>query len=1127
MKKFLNLVCLLWKQHRKKWIIMRNTVLILLLSAIQVFATDSYAQTKRISLAMNDATIKEVLVAIEKQSEFYFLYNSELIDVTKKVNLSIEEEKVDEILTRLFSSKEVDFLIRDRYIVLTPVGGNAELMLAQQQRSVFGTVTDESGRPLPGVTVVVKGTTQGTVTNADGDYLLSNIPEDATLVFSFVGMRTKEVEVGNQTEIKVTMVVDTIGIEEVVAIGYGTIKKSDLTGAVASVKGESIAQRQVTQVSGALQGAVAGVTVTRVGNAPGAGATIRIRGITTIGDSNPLIIVDGVPMDNINDINPNDIEDISVLKDAASSAIYGSRAAAGVILVTTKRAKEGQLTLKYNANFGFESPTILPEFVDAVRYMELHNEKVWNDNNNTGDEYPSYPKDVIDNYASLHAQNPDLYPNTDWMGLILKDNAPKQSHVINISAGSKNIRTNASLAYDKIDALYDGRTYERLTARFNNDITINKFLTASFDFFAKRSISRQPAADPMKNLFNLPGIFAAMWQDGRVAEGKSGDNPYGIIKHGGFGNDWYNQVGGKASIDFIPVKGLKLTAVVSPTLNYQKGKKFEIRVPYYDAEDPTLYMGVLQSPEGGWSKTTKLTENRNDNYRVTTQFLANYQKSFGSHNFTLLGGYENFYAFNENTSASRDQYDLTSFPYLNLGPLEYRDNSGGAWENAYRSWFGRVMYNYENKYYLQGNVRFDASSRFHEDYRWGSFPSFSAGWVISEESFMQDESWLSFLKLRASWGALGNERIGNYPYQSTIAFNNALFYQGNSVVSAQTAAQIQYAIQNISWEKTESYDLGFDAYLFDSRLRLTGDYYQKSTRDMLLPLEIPDYIGFDNPDQNTGKMNTRGWDAEIGWNDKVGEVNYSVAFNVSDFKSVMGDLGGIEFLGNQVKFEGSEFNEWYGYKSDGLFQTQEEVDNSATINNNIGPGDIKFLDISGPDGNPDDKITPEYDRTLLGGSLPHYIFGANLSLVYKGFDFSMVFQGVAKQNSLLERKMVFRNADWGNFSSILEDKYWSVYNTDAQNQKAEYPRLTDKSPNYSMSDYWLINGGYIRLKNVTLGYQIPSRLTQKINIDGIRIYTSATDLFVIDKFPKGWDPEVSTSSYPITSTYIFGITLNF
>jgi len=1108
---------------KKIWLIMKLNIILILFTVLQVSASVS-AQSTRLDLKMKNATISQVFDEIERQSEVYFFYNKNQIDETKTISVDYRNKTIDEILKSMVSDLNLTYEIVGKNIIIK--SSNSSVNGVQQPGSkVKGTVKNASGESLPGVSVIVKGTTNGTISDADGNYNLTNVPTEGTLVFSFVGMKTQEAPVVGKATLNVVLEDETIGIEEVVAIGYGTVKKSDLTGAVGSVQGETISERQTTMLSQALQGTTSGVMVTRNNNAPGSTATIRIRGITTIGDSNPLIIVDGVPIDNINDINPNDVESMSVLKDAASASIYGSRAAAGVILITTKRAKSGDVSLTYNMEYGMEKPTALPEYVDVKRYMQMTNELRWNDNNNNANEYPLYAKDVIDNYTTLNAENPNKYPNTDWVGLMLNDYAPRQTHTLGITAGTKAIRTKASLAYDKTDGLFDGKSYERITARFNNDVTITKNLAASFDLFFKRSITNNPQIDPMYNTLISPPVYAAKWADGRVAEGKTGANIWGMTKFGGYNNGWYNQLGGKMSLDYTPLEGLKLSAVISPTLGFDKVKNFRLRVPYYAADDPTLLAGTLEG-----CTQTDLYETRNDNYRVTSQLLANYMKSFGSHNLNAMVGYENFYAFNENLGASRQKYELTNYPYLDLGPLDFRGNNGSAYENAYRSYFGRLMYNYQNKYFLQGNVRYDGSSRFAEDYRWGTFPSFSAGWVLTEENFMKDIPWLSFLKVRGSWGSLGNERIGNYPYQATIAFSNALFYQGSNVAAAQTAAQTAYAIQDISWETTESIDFGIDANLFDNRLRFTGDYYEKTTKDMLLQLEIPDYIGFDNPDQNTGKMYTKGWEAELGWSDKIGEVGYSISGNISDFQSEMGDLGGTEFIGNQIKKKGSEFNEWYGYLSDGLFQTADDLAASAKLGSNQKVGDVKYKDLSGPDGIPDGKISPEYDRVLLGGSLPRYMYGANLKLNYKNFDLSIVLQGVGHQNTRLSGIMITPlTANWGHMPKIIDGTSWSKYNTDEQNLAAKYPRLTytNQGVNYAMSDYWLINGGYLRLKNITLGYNLPTSLIQKINLQRVRIYGSASDIFTIDNYPKGWDPEVAESGYPITSSYIFGLSVTF
>jgi TonB-linked SusC/RagA family outer membrane protein len=1009
--------------------------------------------------------------------------------------------------------------------------GMLSINLMAQNVTVSGSVKNASGETVPGVTVIVKGTTNGTVTDPNGNYSLANVPLGTTLIFSFVGMKTQEIKVAGKTTINLTMEEQTIGLDEVVAIGYGSVRKKDLTGSVAIVGGNDLADRKTITVSQALQGAMSGVTVTRTGAGPGDGASVQIRGVTTIGNSNPLVIIDGIP-GSLSSINPNDIDNLSVLKDAASASIYGSKAAAGVILITTKRAKSGQLSLNYNYEYGVDSPTSLPQHISAVPYMKMVNELVWNDANNTGSEYPTHSKELIENYASLHAENPDRYPDTDWRTYV-NNYAPRQSHLLSITAGENHVLTQASISYDKVEALTNGRSYQRIIARVNNDVTISKKLIAHIDFqYLNGYNQRESSGSLSAGMLTREPTMAAFWSDGRVADARNGASPWALLLRGGTNNAWSDEISGKISLDFSPIKGLKISGIFAPTYNFYKNKVHVLQTTMSAWNDPTLITGFVRGAE-----TTKLNEYRNDGKTFTTQFLADYSKTLGDHSINLLAGSENYYSFSENLSASRDQYTLSTFPYLDLGPLDYRDNSGSAVEYASRSYFGRVMYNYKNRYLFQANARYDGSSRFYKDYRWGLFPSFSTGWVMSEESFMKGIPVLSFLKLRASWGSLGNERIGNYPYQSTIAFSNALFFQGTNVVSSQTAYIPKYAIQDISWETTESLDFGLDANFFDNKLQVTADYFNKTTKDMLLALQIPIYIGLSNPNQNTGKMKTNGWEFEIRYNNKIGDLHYSVSGNLFDSKSIMGDLGGTEFIGDQVKYKGSEFNEWYGYVSEGLYQTQEEVNNSAKLNSRVKPGDIKYKDISGPNGVPDGIISSTYDRVLLGGSLPRYQYGGNIRLDFKNFDFSLIFQGIGKQNSYLSPTMVqpLIGGVEGVPSFVLRN-YWSKYNTEEQNKKVFYPRLSEigsgaqntaNGNNYVMSDYWVFNGRYFRLKNIVLGYSLPKKLVKGWGIQSIRVYGNLSDLFSIDKFPKGWDPETSSSGYFITKSYIFGISVKF
>ena len=1030
-------------------------------------------------------------------------------------------------MTNLFSTKQVR-----RFILVLCTLCAFPVIASAQALPVSGVVSDENGAPLLGVTVFEKDGRNGTATNTEGRYSM-NVKKGVTLVFSYIGYETYECPYNGETTLNVTLKPDAKLMDEVVVIGYGAVKKKDLTGSVSAIKGDDLVARQTTTLSTALQGSVSGLLVTRDSGAPGASGTIKVRGITTMGDNNPLIIVDGSPCDNIDYVNANDVESVSVLKDAAAASIYGSKAAAGVILITTKRGAKERTNLTYNGEVGWEVPTMQPDMVGVTRYMEMYNELLYNDNPAAG-FFQQYSSDQVKNWISYNKTNPNQYPLTDWKSLIMKDSALKHKHNVSISGGTDLVRTKVSFSYDDVDGLYGERKYQRMMLRANNDATIVKDkLFATVDINIRRGKNITPNFSPFDMMRKMPAIYAATWDDGRIAEGKSGANPYGLLVGGGNAKAWSTQVGGRASLEYKPVKGLSIQAVVSPFINYSKTKTFSPAVWYTLADDPETIGGYLDSGSS-WS-TNKLTEQRNDDYNVTSQVIANYIASFGrngNHNLNVMVGYENYLMKSESLSAARDNFEFTQYPYLNVGSEDYQTNSGTGTEYTSNSVFGRIMYDYDGRYLLQANVRHDGSSRFAKKYRWGTFPSFSAGWVVTREKFMEGtESWLDFMKVRASWGMLGNERIGSnyFPYLALMTFNDVLFYdKDGNVVSDKSAAQRALAVEDITWETTTSTDIGVDLGLFRNRLSVNFDYYWKETKDMLLTINIPYIMGYNNPSSNAGTMKTNGYDIEVGWRDQVGDFSYGVSVNFSDFKSKVTDMNGSEQInGSRINRPGCYFNEWYGYVSDGIYQTQEEVDNSATYNASVKVGDIRYKDISGPDGVPDGKINSD-DKVPLGNSLPRWQYGGTVNLGWKGIDFSMAFQGIGRRTSYMATEMVQPIRDnYGNIPAIIDGKYWSPFNTDEQNRNAKYPRLsnTGKSNNYQTSDFWLFNGGYFRLKNVTLGYTLPRKWTQKIRMSNVRLYVSASDLFCISDYPKGWDPEMGVTSYPITTSILVGLSL--
>lgn len=1011
-------------------------------------------------------------------------------------------------------------------IVLLLIGFGSAL---GQTRALTGKVTDEAAKDLPGVSVIIKGTQRGTTTDANGEYKLA-IPEqgEVTITFSFVGYQSQDVQLGARSTLDIALTPEDKTLSEVVVVGYGTQRKKDLTGAISSIGARDVAGRQTIQVSDALQGSIAGVSVTRSSGAPGTGSNILIRGITTIGTNSPLVIVDGVPVSSIDNVNPGDVENITVLKDAASASIYGSRGAAGVILVTTKRAKSGQGSLEYTYEYGVQRATAMPEYVGVQDYMRYFNEQSTNDGASTG----PFAQNLINSYLDSNRVSPDRFPNTDWQkALMSRENAPRQRHDLVFTMGTGKVKTKASLGYSSAGAFYDNRSYDRYLFRVNNDLQVNDKIGVNLDVFYKRTADKGNANELPSNGFNpiyegrvMPPIYDDVYSDGRMAFGKDGRNPLAKVRNGGFTRSLANQIGGRMSLNYKPVDGLTVTALIAPVFDLDKNKYFSKQIRYTNP-DGTPSTVVNQA-------RTVLNEGRSEALSINGQLLANYVKVFGgAHTIDILAGFEENYRSLETLTASRSGFALTDFPYLNSGSTELRDNAGSANESGLHSFFGRLQYNYKSKYFIQGNLRSDLSSRFASAYRRAVYPSVSAGWTISEEAFLKDNPWLSFLKVRGSWGQAGNERLldkdnnpAYYPYLATIDFTTALFYQNGGVIPLTGGGQQVYAVENISWETSKTLDFGIDAAFLKDRLTVAADYYKKTTTDILLPLDIPLYMGYDKPNQNAGTLNVRGWELEAAWRDRVGKLGYSIAANLSDAKSTVGDLKGTEFRGDQIIRNGSEYNEWFGYLSSGLFQSQDQITGAPVLNVTTKPGDVRYVDV-----NNDGKITTD-DKVLLGGALPRYLYGGNLRADYEGFDFGITFQGVAKKLSRLNTDAVQPFAEaFGNMPSDMVGNFWSLNNTPEQNLAASYPRLsrTSNTANYSLSDYWLIKGGYFRVKNITLGYTLRQDLMKKTGFQSLRFYVSANDVLSFSKFPKYLDPESASYAYPIVTTLMAGATIRF
>ena len=990
-----------------------------------------------------------------------------------------------------------------------------------QSGSVTGVVKDNNGIPMPGVTVVVKGTTLGTVTDAYGEFAL-NVPEtNRILLFSFIGFESQEVDVTGSNSIEIQLKISTIGLDEVVAVGYGTQKKVNLTGSVETIGGEELAAKPVIMTSMALQGVASGVTVTQSSGKPGGdGGTIRIRGIGTLGDSNPLVLVDGVE-GNINGVDPNDIESISVLKDAASAAIYGSRAANGVILITTKRAKQGDVKVNYKGYAGWQEFTGLPKYASGYDYMLKNNEAMIN-----AGKTPIWTDDYIQQYQSNSGLYSREYPDVDWQELFYSGSGLQQHHNFTVSGGGEKLHSMLSLSYMDQEGIIPGFNYTRYSVRLNNDYKVSDKIQVKMDLHGRFSPTEEPSqgeGNISQTVQRLPALMAVYTPGGKYSTNfMNYGNPLALLLDAGNRYSDYYTITGRFVANVQPIEGMDIELAYSPDIGMSFTKSSATPTAMYESDDsePVMYTPSKSSLSQSYSKS----------WKNNLHGLISYTKSVGNHNLSGLAGYEQIDYKTNWLSAYRENFPFLDYMEMSNGSVINMNNGGSASEWALRSYFGRLNYNFNEKYLLEANVRYDGSSRFATGYKYGTFPSFSAGWRISEESFMSEIEWMDNLKLRASWGQLGNQNIGTYPFASVV--NLGLDYVFNDAPVAG-AALTDMANEEITWETTTTTNVGLDFGLFN-KLSGTFEYYIRNTDDILLRLPVPMTIGLSAPYQNAGKVKNTGWDFNLNYSNYDKKFKYSVGLTLSDVKNEVVDLKGSgPYIGGYtITREGDPISSLYMLQSDGLFQSQEEIDNHATQYGKLAPGDIKYVDQitvdTDGDGIPDatdGKINAD-DRVLVGSNIPRYSFGVNLDVQYKGFDASLFLQGVGKRQTYLDGYVGWAFYNLGNIQEYQMDS-WSPENT-----SASQPRVIDGSShnNFNASDFWMYNAAYFRIKTFQFGYTIPSKVVKSAGIDKLRFYFAANNLFTIHSLPDGWDPEQpmgNTGSYPITSSYVFGIDLSF
>jgi len=1093
-----NLYCILSKQTIR---VMKLTTLFTLMTIFQLYASDSYSQLTRISLKVENDKISDVLKKIEDKSEFYFLYSPKLINVEKRVNINVQDESIKNILSDIFDAN-VRFEVYNHQIILTKEEILGATTILQQKYTITGTVTDEKGGTIPGVSILVEGTTIGTTTDLNGKYGIDLPAQSGVLIFSFIGFTPQRIAVKGGTNVDVTMVSESTAIEGFVVVGYGTQKKVNMTGAVESIKGDKLAKQSITQASQALVGLAPGVTAIQSSGQPGQdGASINIRGIGSLGASNdPLVLIDGVQGD-MNQINASDIESVSVLKDAASSSIYGSRASNGVILITTKRAKSGELSISYKNYFGFQQPTTLPKFLSTEEYLAYE---------------PTIDKAA---YIAGMTSNPDKYPSTDWVNQLFEQSGFQQYHDVSINAGTDKAKILASFSYTDQGANIKNYGYNRYTVRLNTDYKFNDKFNLNFDL----SFGKTNATAPYESLeyivreaFRIPNIYSAVHSDGSWGDGWAGENPVAFVNAGGYNNNNTNNFRALLKANYELFEGLKFTVMYAPT---------------YDDVFSKMFAKTFQTIVDWDTKTTRDVHNPNsmtqgDARAFSNNFnaLVSYTKTVGKHSFSALAGYE-YIGFNsEYFMAGRQDFILQDYEVLNAGSQGTQTNSGSATQNALASEFGRINYSFKDRYLFEANIRRDASSRFAPDNRVGIFPSLSAGWRLSQEDFIKNLNVFDNLKLRASWGQLGNQQIGSdFPYASAITLGNANYIFGGAITPG--ASQQVLANPLISWETTVSSNIGLDVGLLKQRLTFSLDVYSRTTNDLLLSLPIPIVIGYSAPMQNAGSLNNKGWDFSAGWQDRVSDFGYGARFIISNVTNKVTDLAGIGpiIYGNSITEVGSPIGQIYGYETVGVFQNQADIDGAPTQFGTLVPGNLQYKDQN------NDHVIDSKDRVALGNPIPALNYAFELNADYKNFDFSVAFVGTGKRDVLLGGDLVWPLYNAGKVQEWQQQESWSAANT-----SAKFPILLPTSfgsNDVQPSSTWVFNGSYLRVRNLTLGYTLPKNILSRIKINSVRVYFSGQNLITFSKMPKGIDPLVINGSegaiYPITSSYNFGIAVKF
>ncbi|MBP1613325.1 MAG: TonB-dependent Receptor Plug Domain protein [Bacteroidetes bacterium] len=1020
-------------------------------------------------------------------------------------NTSSEKRK------NLFLTKNAISIARFILFFIFIITSQFSTVVFAQTFNTNGIVKDSKGDPIIGANVYEKGTTNGTITDLEGNFSV-NVKPGAYLQISYIGFISQEVKPTKNMTIILKENLEILN--EVVVVGYGTQKRVNLTGSVSSVTPDEIENRPITQTSQALAGLASGITVRQSSGRPGGDqASVKIRGIGTFSTagSDPLVLIDGLS-GSMNDVDPNNIESISILKDAASAAIYGTRAANGVILIETKRGKKGATQVSYNAYMGWQKATELPDFLNSWDYATMRNEA------DTNQELsPSYSQSDIEKFKS--GIDPDNYPNVNHLkDLVTSGSGFQTGHSMSFSSGGEKLSYLFSMGYLYQSGIVEQNNYSKYNFLLNVDNKILNNLTLKTNFSGYTSTTNEPYTGDG----DMSRMIGMSVRESAVIPGRKSDGTYGyqdlFCPEGWLDSESFRKDNNKnfttgIELDWEPLKGLIFSGKLGYNYSNYYNKKY-ISTMVFDA-NKTYSPNSLNVSNGNTTLTT-------------LQFLARYSKDIKSHHFDVLLGASQEEYLNNWGEAYRKNFPNDLLYELNAGSTTGQTSSGSADEWGLRSFFSRINYSYMNKYLAEVNARYDGTSRFPTDGRWGLFPSVSLGWRISEENFIKNNiNWIDNLKIRGSWGKLGNQNIGNYPYQNSISLGVDYPF-GNSM---QSGASVQtLANQNISWESTSVFDLGFDLNALRGKIDVVFDYFNKRTSDILYNISASSILGMSPSEVNAASVKNIGIELSVRYNVNLGNLKLHLAPNFSYFKNQVTSLAnGKEQDIDKGLFVGQPLGAIYGYVADGLFVDQADIESYPSQPYSAEPGFVKYKDISGPDGVPDGEVDATYDRKVLGSTNPEYSYGLTLSAEYKGFDFSLLLQGLGGYKKKMGNYQAYAFYNSGNIQQWQMENRWTENNP---NPNAKYIKLTslnDGAGTIMTSSYWLRSGSFLRAKNLQIGYTLPTKLTNKAHISKARVYFSGQNLFCINQFYQGWDPELSQdqSFYPITAVYTLGVNLKF